>query len=461
MSSLPDKSESAADLGVDFRALPTVPEGSSLSAEWWIALRHLASARNEASLSVVTLLSVIGVIIAVAVPNVVLSVMSGFETEIRDNILGANAHVVVMGVGAIPEPDALIEAIDEHPGVVGAAPFVYHEVVLQSQGGFKGAVLKGFDPVRTRDVTKLWDDLVDDAGDHLPDAAARDEVFAQAADGVMAQPISGEGEAQKVPGLILGIGIAETLGVRIGDAVRIMDPTGGGTGPMGMPSPRFKNAKVVGIYSSGMYEYDANWVYIANRELQDFLKIDTLVSGIEVSVGDIHSARVVAADLDDALGPLYHARSWQDMNQALYNALKVERQVFTIVVFLVVLIAALLILITLIMMVITKGREIAILKAMGATNAGIMRIFVMQGALIGACGTLLGTALGFGAAFFLDWYGWPLADDVYFVSTLPVELEALNFLAIAAGAFAVCFLATLYPAWRAAAVDPVEGLRYE
>jgi lipoprotein-releasing system permease protein len=243
--------------------------------------------------------------------------------------------------------------------------------------------------------------------------------------------------------------------------VQIIDPLGGSPGLMGVPTPRVKQFRVAGIYSSGMFEYDTKWAYATNKDVQDFLKLGDAVTGIEVKVADIDDVERISADINEKVGYPYYTRHWKELNQALFKALELEKVVMGLILFLIVANAALLIITTLIMMVLTKGREIAILKAMGASNGSILRIFVIEGSAIGLVGTLTGTGLGLAGCRFLDWYGYPLETDVYFLSRLPVVVEWDNVVTIAVAAFVICFLATLYPAWRASSIDPVEGLRYE
>ena len=485
---------------LDFEALPKVRPGPAIRAEIWIALRHLMSKKSEVMISIVTVLAVIGVVASVAMVNIVTSVMTGFEVDLRDKILGANAHVVVLGVaGQLRDHERVLSVAEATPGVSGAAPFVYTEMVLRSSTKHAGVILKGIDPQRTDQVTSLLDDLKYGLQGKLEDQDARTSVFRG-----MANPTPGpsvpdllaarmldeevallwpgdediEGDdngpalsmepepepdtdAEPLPGMLIGEELARTLVVGPGSELQIMDPFGGAPGPMGLPTPRIKRVRVAGVYQSGMYEYDHKWTYMANPDVQEFLRLGDSVTGIEISVTDIHRAPETALAIDEAVGPLYYARNWQQMNQGLFDALNLERRVSSLVLFSTVVIAALLIVCVLIMMVLTKGREIAILRAMGASRWGVLRIFVYEGTFIGIIGAFGGTALGLLGCVLLDLYGWPLDTDVYFLNTLPVVIEWTNVVNIAIGAMLTCFLATLYPAITAALLEPVEGLRYE
>lgn len=458
---------------VDFDALPQVHGGSSLGAEWWVAWGHLRSKRSEAFLNIVTVFSVVGVMASVAMLNWVISVMTGFEIDLRDKILGANAHVVVFRYGGnITQPEEVLEKITAVDGVKAAAPFVYTEMVLRSPWASSGVVVKGLDVDRTGDVTHIDDDLYEGyvrQGDALVvapvDAGEGGRVLqtlrgtfpAVGFDGV---PVV-NAEEPELPGILIGAGLREQLQVQVGDKVQLINPLGGGSGPMGMPVPSFRSVRVAGVFDSGMYEYDNKWTYITNDLAQSILGIGPSVSAIEVSVHDIDAAERISKVIDETLGYPYYSQHWKALNSKLFAALELEKWVAGLIFQMVVGIAGLLIVTTLFMQVLTKGREIAILKAMGASRRSILRIFVMEGSAIGLVGTVLGTVLGLVGCRVLDRYEYPLDTDVYYLSTVPVVIDPATVVLIAASAFTVCFLCTIYPAWRAASLDPVEALRYE
>lgn len=460
---------------VRFDQLPPVPDGSSLGAEWWLAWGHLKSKKSEAFLSVVTLLSIVGVVAGVAMLNWVIAVMTGFEIDLRDKILGANAHVVVFRYGGnVVDPDAQVEKLKQIDGIVAAAPFVYTEMMIRSPWSSTGIVIKGVDPGRTGEVTHLVEDLAegyDPARAHLVtygdgDLATRTEVVRRLAEplppmGLDNEALEPTAEEPALPGIVIGKELQAHLQVRPGDKVQIINPLGGGTGPMGMPTPSVRSVRVAAIFDSGMFEYDTKWTYVTNEWVQDFLKIGPTATGIEIKVDDIDDVDRIAAEVDQALGYPHYARHWKNLNAKLFEALELEKWVMGLLLNMIVVNAGLLIVTTLIMVVITKGREIAILKAMGATSGTILRIFVMEGAAIGAIGTVFGTIFGLLGCAFLDRYEYPLETDVYYLDTLPVVVDPQAVATIAVGAFVICFFCTLYPAWRASALDPVEALRYE
>jgi lipoprotein-releasing system permease protein len=488
-------------LSLDFAALPVVKARTSFVAEFQIAVRHLMSKKSDAMISIVAVLAVVGVLGSVVLVNVVMSVMTGFEVDLRDKILGANTHIVVLGsMKNVRDYDEIVEKSETIDGVEAAAPFVYTEMVIRSSKKHSGVILKGIDPDRSERVTALMDDLTFGAEGKLETAEQRKAVFRGMIDAhpgptvpdVIAQrvletgesflwpetprepkqagidglelhiePDIGEPQLEDMPGIIIGSELAKTLQVGPSSELQLWDPFGGRPGPMGLPMPRIRKVRVAGIYESGMYEYDNKWTYMANSDIQDFLRMGDAVTGVEVRVEDIYRAPRIAAQIDESLGPAYYARNWQQMNQGLFDALRLEKQVSSLVLFSTVLIACLLIVCVLTMMVLTKGREIAILRAMGASRWGILRVFIIEGMLIGLVGSLGGTALGLLACYLLDMYGWPLDTDVYFLNTLPVVIEWSNVTGVAVGAVVACFFATLYPAIVAARMKPVEGLRYE
>jgi lipoprotein-releasing system permease protein len=446
---------------LDFDALPPVPDGSPHRAEVWLAMSHLRG-QKHAFLSVVTFLAITGVVVGVAVLNMVLSVMTGFEVDLRDKILGTNAHIVVLRYGGnVLEPADAVERIEAIEGVDAAAPFVYTELMVRSAWGSSGVVVKGIDPDRTYQVTSLRDDLEYGPGGELTTDEERAELFAGMS-GTFGPREGADGEdAEQLPGILVGRELMEQLQVYPGDRVQLINPLGGGAGIMGMPTPSVRPARVAGVFYSGMYEYDTKWTYVANSTVQEFLKIGDQATGIEVKVEDIDDVEDVSKQIEETLGYPYYAKHWKTLNRALFEALELEKWVMGLILSMIVLVAGLLIVTTLIMVVITKGRQIAILKAMGAAPISIQRVFILEGSLIGGAGTLIGTVLGYVGCLGLDRYEYPLETDVYYLSSLPVVIEPINFVVIALAALVICFGATLYPAWEAARLDPVEGLRYE
>lgn len=418
--------------------------------EAFVGLRHLRAKRREVLVSMITLISLLGVTIGVMTLDIVLSVMSGFETDLRQKILGFNPHIVVVSYGgALHDYRGTLAKIRSTPDVVAAAPFVYGQAMLSARRSVAGVVVRGIDPAEET-VVDLERHLVKGK---LAALAKRHELELDAKAG---------GGKVKLGGIIVGKELARQMGLFMGDPVRVLSPLGGTPSPAGM-IPRMRRFVVVGIFDSGMFDYDTGLVYVSLADAQSFLDLGDGVSGIEVKVADVYRARTVARRLEAALGGFpYRARDWTEINRNLFSALKLEKTVYFIVLSLIVVVAAFNIFATLTMVVKEKRKDIAILKSMGSTNGLIQRIFVLEGMAIGLAGTLLGTLGGFAGCLLLQRYHFvELPKDVFLVTTLPVRMEGVDFLAVALVSVAICLVASLSPAWRAANLDPVEVIRYE
>jgi lipoprotein-releasing system permease protein len=371
---------------------------------------------------------------------VVIAVMAGFEADLKTRILGGQSHIVLLRYsGPFLDYREVMNQAQSVAGVEAATPFIYTQTMLRSASSASGAVLRGIDPATIGRVLKTLENV------KFPPAGAEGDPDRPAA---------------KAPGIVLGKELAKNLGVIVGDPVHVISPRGM-LAPIGHV-PGMKQFRVTGYFESGMYEYDQTFAFIELQEAQQLLRVGDSVSGIELRVTDIYRAREIADAVIARVGNGYYARDWMQMNHNLFKALKLERRVMFIILTLIVLVAAFNIASTLIMMVMGKTKDIAILKAMGATHRSIRRIFVMNGMVIGTIGTALGVVFALLICSLLRRYNiHELTGDIYYFTTrLPVRLETIDVVSIVAAALVICFLATLYPARQAARLDPVEAIRY-
>jgi lipoprotein-releasing system permease protein len=412
-----------------------------MSFEYFIGGRYLRARQKQAFINLITILSIAGVTVGVMALIVVLAVMAGFEADLKRHILGGQSHVIVLRHGGeFRDYRKVMQSIEKVDGVVASTPFIYTQGMLRSKNGLSGAVIRGVDPQTAGQVITTLKKL------NLPSAADKNE-----------SPQNGPA----VPGIVLGKVLARNIGIHEeGKIVHLISPRGM-LSPIGHV-PAMKQFKVMGFFQSGMYDFDSSFAYIHLKDAQKILRMGDSVTGVEVRVDEIYKAREIANRIIDNIRFPYWARDWIQMNQNLFRALKMERFVMFIILTLIILVAAFNIASTLIMMVMGKTRDIAILKAMGATNKNIRKIFVFNGMVIGFIGTALGVVLGLLLCFGLKHYDiYELTGDIYyFTTTLPVKLEVINVLAIIGAAIVICFLATLYPARQAAKLNPVDALRY-
>ncbi len=428
-----------------------------------IAWSHLRSRRQDAGVSLIAVLSVLGVTLGVQMLIIVLSVMAGFEVDLRDKILGSSAHMVVLSYeGPLADPAAVLPQVEASEGVIAASPFTFTEVMLRSSFATTGSILKGFDPVRTPRVTGVAEDLK--LGPDGPFSGVDDRLALLTSlrhpPRAMAQDV---GDTEDLPGIILGEGLADSLKVYPGDRVHVINPIGGGAGPMGMPIPQVKAFRVSGIFYTGMYEYDTKWSYVDNADAQQFMQLGTAVTGIEARVEEdrLYDVITLGDALEESLHYPIYVRNWLTMNASLFSAMKLEKYVMGLILAQIITVAAVGIVTNLVVMVVTRAREVSILKAMGASAWMIRLVFVIEGSIVGVVGTIIGTILGLGGCYVLDRYQFPLDTNVYYLDSLPVVVEWQSVVAVVIASLVICFLATLYPASRAVKLDPVEGLRYE
>lgn len=422
--------------------------------ELFISLRYLKAKRKQVFVSIITFLSIGGIALGVAALIIVLAVMNGFETDLRNKILGMNSHVLLMEyTGPMKGHREVAKKVEAIGDVMATTPFIYSQAMLKSQNGVTGVVLRGLAPESAFRVISLGK-IKEGKVEHL-DPRARTSLTIPP-------------DRIELPGILIGKELAKMLGAYLYDTLTVVSPLGIST-PMGMV-PKMKRFIVAGIFDSGFYEYDSTLAYIDLKDAQEFLNMPGIVTGLEIKVKDLYQADVVAKNIEKKLGYPYWARNWMEMNKNLFAALRLEKRVMFIILSLIVLVAAFNIITTLIMVVMEKSKDIAILKSMGATARNIMKIFIFQGLIIGAVGTIIGTVAGLSIAFNLAAISAfierllgikILPGDVYYLSELPSKVNYGDVAMIVIGAMMICFLATIYPSRRAAKMDPAEALRYD
>jgi lipoprotein-releasing system permease protein len=425
-----------------------------MSFELFISLRYLRAKRKQIFVSIITFISIAGIFLGVAALIIVLAVMNGFETDLRNKILGINSHIVLMKhTGAMRDYQKVMNEISDVEGVVASTPFIYSQAMIKNGGHTSGVILRGM--------------LIDSAFKVI-NLGKMQEGDINYLSGKDRNSLLLSKDTSTLPGIVIGKELAKNMGVFLFEPVNIISPMGVST-PMGM-IPKMKKFIVVGIFDSGFYEYDSTLAYISLKDCQEFLSMGEQVTGLEIKVDDIYKANVVAKSMERKLGFPFWARNWMEMNKNLFAALKLEKRVMFIILSLIVLVAAFNIICTLIMIVMEKNKDIAILKSMGATSKSIMKIFIYQGLTIGAIGTLMGCIGGLAVAlnlekvsvFIENLFGFKiLPGDVYYLSQLPSQVNYSDVLIIIVGTMLICFLSTIYPSRRASKLDPAEALRYE
>jgi len=405
--------------------------------ELFLGLRYLKAKRKQAFISVITIISVVGVMMGVMALIVVLSVMNGFREDLMSKILGVNSHLWVLSYeGSFGNHEQVAKEVNNSKGVVATTPFIYSQVMVDHLGNVSGAYLRGLDSKTAGKVIGI-ESMVKRGSINALDTTH---------DGL--------------PAIIIGRELAVRIGVRPGDVLSMISPQGKLT-PLGRV-PNSRKYIVTGIFDSGMFEYDANLVFVSIKEAQDFLGMEDQVTGLEVKVTDIYQADLVGKTISTKLGHPFWTKDWKLMNRSLVAALRLEKITMFVILTMIVLVGALNIISTLVMVVMEKNRDMAILRAMGSTSRSIMSIFMFQGLLVGVIGTLAGLGAGLGICHLLDRYKFiTLPSDVYYISTLPVQVELWDVLFVTSAAVVISFLATIYPSWHASRTNPVEALRYE
>jgi lipoprotein-releasing system permease protein len=408
--------------------LHEAPTALAAQLDLWIAWRHLRAKRSERFISLITWLSVGGVTLGVAALVVVFSVMTGYKDLLRDKLVGVNAHAVVHRIGAeIDQAQGLATYLGKMDEVADATPFVMGQAMLAARGVSEGAVLRGVDPANAYWLASFAPAMVEGAIDGL---------------------------SGREPGVLLGKELAATLKVKTGDTLRATIPVGS--------IPRIGVFRVKGIFSSGMFDFDSTVAFTTIASAQKLFGLGTRVNGIELRFHELDRSTELALEVGRRLGHDYWVADWKRLNRNIFYALELQRIVLTLILGLIVLVAAFNVAATLIMTVLEKTRDIGILKAMGASNKLIRRIFALQGLLIGGVGAGAGLSLGLGICFVIDRYQIiKIPGDIYLFDRLPVEVNLLACLAFGALAVVLCWVATLYPCRKASRLDPVRAIRTE
>ena len=424
----------------------------ALPYEIFVGLRYLRAKRRNRTISLNTVVSIAGITLGVAALIGTVGIMTGFKEDIQAKILGTTAHIIVQDrmKDAISEYDPVTKQVATVPGVVAATPFVLKQVLLTTQTAVQGIVIRGIDPQREGTVTELAKNL---STGQLDDLSRPVKVKQPPAD----NPTGPAVETEK-PGIILGKELALRLGVFVGDTVNVVSPVGP-ISAIGMV-PKIRTFALVALFQSGMYEYDSSLAYIDLAEAQKFFNMGQTVTGIEIKVADVFRAAETARSVEQSLGFAYGARDWMQMNRNLFSALKLEKTMMFLLLVLITIVASFNIVSTLTMIVTEKQKEIAILKAMGATRKSIRRIFMLNGLIIGLSGTAIGIPLGYAFLWLIQTF-WTFDPTVYYISRIPVHVQVMDVFLVAGSAILISFAATVYPSLQAAKLEPVAALRYE
>ncbi len=406
-----------------------------MGAELFIAGKYLRAKRKEGFISLITLLSVAGVILGVMALVVVIAVMSGSETEFRNRILGLEPHILAMNYSGyfIPDP-AMEDKIRQTPGVTAVSPILFGQAMIRTPNSFSGIIIRGIEPEKGAALIKGY------TPEDLEDALNATTV------------------TQGLPGIILGQSLAHAVRVVKGDRVILMSASGI-ISPMGQ-IPSMKQFVVAGTFKSGMSEYDSSLAYARLDQVQALVSAKGKISAFGIWTDQIFKVKILSQKRLGFIKYPYYLRNWMDINHSLFSALKLEKTAMFVILTLIILVAAFNIASALIMMVMEKTRDIAVLKAMGATNSLIRRIFIIKGMIIGIVGTGIGTTLGVVICYILKRYEFIKLPEAYPFSTLPVQLEYSDVILTAVSALVICFLSTLYPSYKASKMNPVEAIRY-
>lgn len=393
-----------------------------MAYEWLVARRYIWSKRRHPFVGVMSTISVLGICVGVAALIVVLAVMNGFDEDLRDRIIGMRAHLVIEKEKGIDEPAVVMDKLDRNPLVTGSAPFVEGQALLQKGESASGVLVRGIDVERERSVSKFFDYVTKGA------------------------------LTEKADGVVLGSELAKRFGIAIGSEIQLLTQN----------AKKPATFKVEGLFTSGFYEYDANLVFLNLKSAQTLFDLKASAAGISVALREAELAARAKREIQGSLGYPYTVRTWMDMNKTLFGALKLEKLVMFLILALIILVACLNIAGSLTIMVMDKTKDIGVLKVLGATPWGLVKIFALNGLVIGFLGAAFGWAIGTGLCYLLKNTQWvELPREIYYLDRLPVKMDLRDTAVVFAVAVGLSFFSALYPAIMAGRFDPVKALRYE
>lgn len=420
--------------------------------ERFVALRYLKSKRKEVFISIITIISLVGVAVSVMVLNIVLSVMTGFEEELQAKLIDSNAHITLKHyMGSLEGYDELAQELSTLPLVESVFPYTYSQAMIRNEKSARGLLIRGI---------HKSDAPIQKLSQYLKDPSQIERIFKRAS--VRVDRPDGGDDIVELPTIFIGEELQQKLGVFEGSIVTLLSPEVSSS-PIGLV-PRHRRFVVGGVYSSGLSEYESGLAYISIKEAQDFFKLDDTVTGIEMMIKDRNKTKSVMDTIANLLASRdtgFYLTDWTDQNKPLWDAIQLEKRVYFIVLLLLILVASFSIVATLVMVVMEKSRDIAILKTMGASDNQILKIFILQGSIIGFSGVILGTILGYLGGLVLREYGFPIDARVFSIDTVPVHMIPENFLLVAVAGFFITSLAGIYPAFRASRLSTADALRYE
>jgi len=411
-----------------------------LSYEFFIARRYFKARRKRGFINLITYITILGVTIGVAALIIVLSVMNGFEQEVRSRIIGFDGHIRLrtFHFKGMANADSVMLKISDIPHITGMSPYVDEKAIIRSGDGSDGIMIRGVDEKSFGKVSEIPKNIVY---------------------GEMNLGISETSEGQKLPGIVIGRWVADKLMVDVGDRIILISLKG--IGSM-FQTPPIKQFVVTGFFETGMYEFDNTFAYVSIKSAQQLFMMPGKVSGIEIKLDDLYRADKVVKLIEDRLGFPYYPQTWFEMRKTLFSWMQLEKYAAFLILCLIILVAAFNIISTLIMVVMEKTREIGILKSMGSSSKSITRIFLYQGMIVGMFGTFTGSLIGYLVCWAQQKYQFlHLPGDVYIISVLPVKIQATDFMAIGVAAILICLAAALYPARKASKLVPVDAIRYE